>query len=96
MTDTEAAQQAMERIRQRSQRAIKRALVIPQEPSPLPPPDDPLYELNLLLHRIIALQRQRRREAQPARWTKRYVSSTVGRRSGMPGKNHHIHGMMPP
>lgn len=55
----EAIQQAMENIGQGVKRAIRRSLTIEPEPSPLPPPDSPLYELNLLLHRIIARQRGR-------------------------------------
>lgn len=59
MTRDESAQAVMDRMDQRIQRAIKRALVIPQEPSPLPPPDNPLYGLNWMLHQIIARQRGR-------------------------------------
>ncbi|NUS78493.1 MAG: hypothetical protein HOV70_20160 [Streptomyces sp.] len=59
MTHEEAVQAAMDRMSQRMQAAIKRVLVIPAEPSPLPPPESPFYELNRMLHRLIAHQRGR-------------------------------------
>lgn len=51
----------MERVGGSMAKAIKRHLVIEQEPSPLPPSDDPLYELCVMQHRLIADLRARRR-----------------------------------
>ncbi|MFJ5638676.1 hypothetical protein [Streptomyces sp. NPDC093223] len=59
MTDPNAIQAAMHRIGGMMQREIRRTLVIPQEPSPLPSPDDPLYELLRGQHRLIARLRRR-------------------------------------
>jgi hypothetical protein len=55
----EAIQQAMEEIGRSMRRTIRKYLAIGPEPSPLPPPGDPLYELNLRLHQFIAHQRRR-------------------------------------
>jgi hypothetical protein len=55
----EAIQQAMEQIGRSMRRTIRRHLVIGPEPSPLPPPDNPLYGPNLMLHHFIARQRGR-------------------------------------
>lgn len=59
MTDSEAIQAAMERVRRSAERTIKRALVIPQEPSPLPASDDPMYGFLREQHRVIARLRGR-------------------------------------
>ncbi|MGW6210969.1 hypothetical protein [Streptomyces sp. NPDC055109] len=62
MTDRDdALQQAMERTGRSMVKAIKRHLVIEPEPSPLPPPDSPLYELSVMQHRLIAHLRARLR-----------------------------------
>lgn len=59
MTDPEAIQAAMERISRRTVPALRRALVIEQEPSSLPSPDDPLYGLLRTQHQLIARLRRR-------------------------------------
>lgn len=59
MTDPKAISAAMHRVGQAMQKAIMQTLVIPPEPSALPSPDDPLYELHRAQHRTIARLRGR-------------------------------------
>lgn len=62
MTDADTARRletAMLRIGARMQRSLKRTLMIPPEPSPLPSPDDPLHDLLRAQHRLIAHLRGR-------------------------------------
>jgi len=56
----EALDQTMRRIRCSMQRAIKSHLVIDSELTPLPSPDDPLYELIRAQHGIAALRKRMR------------------------------------
>lgn len=59
MTDQEVIWVVMGRLRQSMQRSLRRALAIPQEPSPLPAPDDPMYGPLRLQHDVIARMRGR-------------------------------------
>ncbi|WP_406365233.1 hypothetical protein [Streptomyces sp. NBC_00645] len=61
MTDRgEALQQAMERSSTRMMKAIKQHLGIESELTPLPPPDDPMYELIRAQHGIAEVRRRMR------------------------------------
>ncbi|MFD3835336.1 hypothetical protein ACFWWC_03640 [Streptomyces sp. NPDC058642] len=61
MTSTylEAVHALMDRAGTAVQKKIRQALVIPQEPSQLPAPDEPMYELLREQHRVIARMRGR-------------------------------------
>ncbi|MFD7884067.1 hypothetical protein ACFV3N_16710 [Streptomyces bauhiniae] len=61
----EALDQAMERASLRMGEVIRRHLVIRPEPSPLPPPDDPLYDLHGAQRRVIADLRARKCGRKP-------------------------------